>query len=135
MAKLTDRAVAKALHDTHGNISAAARALGVARHTISDRIQKDPALAQYVIDARESRVDRAEDALGSAVDAKEGWAVCFTLKTLGKSRGYIERSEVENTHRGGLTLGLADALKVMDMVKAKLAEYEGDDEPGDPGGS
>jgi hypothetical protein len=26
--------------------------------------------------------------------AKEAWAVCFTLKTIGKGRGYVERNEV-----------------------------------------
>lgn len=46
-----------------------------------------------VDDARGILVDKSELALESAIGAKEAWAVCFTLKTLGKDRGYVERTE------------------------------------------
>jgi hypothetical protein len=39
-------------------------------------------------------VDNAESALNRSVLSGEAWAVCFTLKTQGKSRGYIERQEI-----------------------------------------
>lgn len=95
MSKLTNNSVRDALMDSHGNISAAARSLGVTRQALQFRIEKNPELAQIVIDARESRVDIAEDKLGESLLLREAWAVCFTLKTLGKSRGYVEKQEVE----------------------------------------
>ena len=49
-----------------------------------------------VNDARESMADNAESALGLATLRGEAWAVCFTLKCLGKDRGYIERGEVSH---------------------------------------
>ncbi|MEI8016283.1 MAG: hypothetical protein D4R81_07615 [Nitrospiraceae bacterium] len=39
-------------------------------------------------------LDEAEAALHKAVMRGEAWAVCFTLKTQGKGRGYTERLEV-----------------------------------------
>jgi hypothetical protein len=50
-------------------------------------------LRQVVEDARQSIVDAAENALLAAVVEKQGWAVCFALKTLGKSRGYVEQMD------------------------------------------
>lgn len=93
MAKLTVKGVENALMQVHGNISAAARALGVNRRSLSFRIQKNPQLREVLTDARESMLDNAETALQKAVLAGEAWAVCFYLKTQGKARGYIERQE------------------------------------------
>jgi hypothetical protein len=104
MAKLTGEAVEAALIKTHGNVSAAARILSVTRRALTLRMEKNPALAQLVIDARESMVDDAEGALHKAVQSGEGWAVCFTLKCLGKPRGYIERGDGGESVGGPMNL-------------------------------
>jgi hypothetical protein len=105
--QLTDDAVGAALHKTHGNISAAARSLSCTRRAIQIRIEKSAELQQIVTDARESMVDLAESALRRAVKEGDGWAVCFTLKCLGKARGYIERPGDEGGGAGGpLTLNI-----------------------------
>jgi hypothetical protein len=87
-----------ALTDSMGNVAAAARGLHCDRSTLYDYIRRYPALAQIVTDARESLIDHAESALRAAVLERQGWAVCFTLKTLGRERGYVER--IEQEHRG-----------------------------------
>ena len=38
-------------------------------------------------------MDTAEDRLGLAVEAGAPWAITFVLRTIGKDRGYVERSE------------------------------------------
>jgi hypothetical protein len=86
--------VMEMLETCGGNISFTARKLGIARRTLYYRIQKSPTLKAALEDARETALDNAESALQSAVLAKEAWAVCFTLKTIGKGRGYVERNEV-----------------------------------------
>jgi hypothetical protein len=91
---LTVDEVQAALESSSGNISFAARKLGCSRRAIYDKIQKSPTLKAALEDARETALDNAESALQSAVLAKEAWAVCFTLKTIGKGRGYVERNEV-----------------------------------------
>jgi hypothetical protein len=88
----------EALTDSLGNVAAAARALHCDRSTLYDYIHRYPALARITTDAREALIDHAESALRAAVLEKQGWAVCFTLKTLGRDRGYIER--VEQAHTG-----------------------------------
>jgi hypothetical protein len=92
--QLTVEKVQEALESCSGNISFAARKLGCARRTLYYKIQASPTLKAALEDARETALDNAESALQSAVLAKEAWAVCFTLKTIGKGRGYVERNEV-----------------------------------------
>ena len=94
MAKLSTETIKAALVENLGLCYAAARHLGVAPSTIFRRVQKHPELAELVKDARELRLDEAEGALMAAVRRGEGWAVCFFLKTQGRSRGYSERLEV-----------------------------------------
>ena len=90
--------VAEQVELSRGNLSHAARQLGVARSALQAFVNRHPELRQAVIDQREAIVDSAENALAAAVLEKEGWAVCFTLKCLGKDRGYVERQEVANTN-------------------------------------
>lgn len=96
--------VLKALEETGGNISAVARKAGVSRASIHEFITNHPDLRMALDQARESRLDLAEDALTKAVEQSEPWAVCFLLKCLGKKRGYVERQE--------LTGAEGDAIKV-----------------------
>jgi len=100
--------IEQALLRCRGNITAAAAALKTARKTIHLRINQSPRLQAVLEDCREARLDNAESALDKAVDAGEGWATCFLLKTLGKSRGYVERQEVE--HQGGLRVEVVEEL-------------------------
>lgn len=102
------KALEKAIVKADGNLAAAARALGVCRQAVSERVNGSPRLKQLVIDARETLKDDAETALRRGVNKDEAWAVCFTLKTIGKDRGYVERQEVE--HSGGLSVEIAEEL-------------------------
>ena len=80
--------------EKRGNVSAIARELKITRSTLHNNIQADPHLKSLLADERERMLDNAEDKLGLAVDDGQPWAVCFTLKTQGKERGYTERSEL-----------------------------------------
>jgi len=88
--------VSTALEASKGNIAVAARNLGFNRANIYKFLQRNPELYEMVEDARETRIDNAEDKLGEAVERGEAWAVCFLLKTLGRNRGYVERLESDN---------------------------------------
>lgn len=97
--KKTDAAIKKALILAHGNVAHAARSLGMDRGSVWRRMRGDEAMNQIVFDARESVADNAESALGVAVLRGEAWAVCFSLKCLGKDRGYVERGEINHNLR------------------------------------
>lgn len=84
-----------------GNLSAIARAMKVTRSTLHNHVNADETLKQLLADERERMLDNAEDKLGQAVGKGEAWAVCFTLKTQGSKRGYIEKQRHEHTGEDG----------------------------------
>lgn len=88
-----EKQLADLLAEHHGNISCVARALNLGRKTVYDRISKSERLKEALADAREIQIDEAEDSLGQAVREKQGWAVCFYLKTQGRRRGYVEKDD------------------------------------------
>lgn len=92
--------VAEALRVNHGNASAAARVLQCHPDTIRAYCSKYPEVKAARESGTEVRLDVAEAALDRAVQKGEAWAVCFLLKTRGKSRGYIERQEID--HAGSI---------------------------------
>ena len=96
-AKTPDSTIINALSQTMGNISTAARKLGISRTTIHTRINQSSDVKEAYEEYREQAIDNAESALQRAVLNGDGWAVCFSLKTIGKSRGYTERIEQEIT--------------------------------------
>ena len=82
----------------------AARQLGCAPNTIRNYMRDIPVIAETVRDERENAVDLAQTALMDAVDRGEIAAIIFTLKTLGKSRGFVEKQQIE--HSGEVTSGV-----------------------------
>lgn len=90
---LTVEQLEHAIRQTAGNISQAAKALGVSRSTVNRRVAESATLKQLVLDTREELVDIAESALRREVLGGNITAIIFTLKTQGKERGYVERQE------------------------------------------
>lgn len=94
--KVSGAEIWEALEASAGNIGAAARALGLPRHKLQERIDRNPDLIRLLDDMREEVVDQAES--NHFVRAKSGAdpsAERFVLQTLGKRRGW-------NTAVGGL---------------------------------
>ncbi len=123
--KLIKAKVAEALKKTSANMSLAAKSLGVARSSLYDFVNKHPDLKEIISDERESLVDIAESALKSAVVGKEAWAVCFTLKTLGKGRGYVERVEQTGANGGPVQHNLlsTNSVDLSDKTEAEINAY------------
>jgi hypothetical protein len=96
--------VAAAIVEHSGNISEVAKKFGVHRSSVQQLIGKRLALQKILADARGGMLDDAESALQKAIKKGEAWAVCFTLKTLGKGRGYIERQDSEPTAKNRLVI-------------------------------
>lgn len=97
----SDSAMAEALTKTGGRVYKAADMLGCNASTIYKRMAANPDIAAICEYADGALVDAAEDALLASVREREAWAVCFTLKTKGKRRGYVERQEHEISGPGG----------------------------------
>ena len=82
----------------------AARRLGCSKVTIYNRAKKVKAVSDAIEEAREDMVDLAELALRKSVMNGEPWSVAMVLKTLGKSRGYVERQEVTGADGGAIVV-------------------------------
>ena len=100
----------KALERSLGIVTKACEAVGIARWTHYRWMEEDPEYKQAVSDIADLAIDFAESKLfekinGVTVQAGENTytqppsdtAIIFYLKTKGKKRGYIEKTEFEHT--------------------------------------
>ena len=104
--RVTNTRMLEAVKKNGGAVYLAARELGCAPNTIYNRMEKTPALKQAVEDARGEVVDYAEQKLRLAILNGEPWAIAMALKTIGKSRGYVERQEVTSAEGGHIVVRL-----------------------------
>lgn len=86
--------IATALRNTKGMVFVAAQNIGCSAQTIYNYARRYPDIVQKAIDEERGKAtDVAEMALLKAIQKEKPWAVCFYLKTQGRNRGYVERSE------------------------------------------
>lgn len=100
--------IIEALKATGGMVYMAARKLGCDPSAISKRARVSPEIREAIENARGDLLDMAETALKMAVKDREAWAVCFTLKTIGKHRGYVERVEQTGINGGAIEVKATD---------------------------
>ena len=100
--KYTANQMIEALREKHGNLSAAARFLGCSRNTISRYIDTYSTVQAVADEERETLIDFAENQLFKQVQDGNITAIIFTLKTIGKHRGYVERQEVTGADGGAV---------------------------------
>ena len=100
--KLNNKDIIDALRKTNGNLTLTGQLLGCTREAVRLRVNRFPEIKQVLDESRESVIDVAEGALQRAVLNGEGWAIAFTLKTIGKRRGYVEKTEQEITGLMGI---------------------------------
>jgi len=109
--KYTAAQIIEALREKHGNLSAASRYLGCSRDTVRRYINTYPTVKAVADEERETLIDFAENQLFQQVKDGNITAIIFTLKTIGKHRGYVERQEVTGADGSG-------ALAHADLVSA-----------------
>lgn len=90
----------EALKRCAGNVSEATKHVPIHRTTHYLWLESDPEYAAAVDAIKESLIDRAEGVLHSLIGEGNVPAVLFFLKTQGKRRGYIERTETDVTSGG-----------------------------------
>lgn len=89
-------AMIKALVDSLGIVTIACKTVGIARNTHYDWYKEDPVYKQTVDDISDIALDFAESMLHKQIQDKDTTATIFYLKTKGKKRGYIEKSEIDH---------------------------------------
>jgi hypothetical protein len=107
--RLSDSVIISALQTHRGMVSLAAKSLGASHNTILARAARSVAVRAALEFERTVLVDIAETKLAEAVDRGELPAVLFTLRTLGRNRGYVERDAVTNSEIEAEARRLAEA--------------------------
>lgn len=87
----------RAIQEANGMLTVAAKKLGVGRSAIHEMAKRHPEIQEAINETRERMVDFAENKLFEKISQGEIVAILFYLKTIGKSRGYVERQEVDNS--------------------------------------
>jgi hypothetical protein len=90
----------EALKRCAGNVSEAMNQVPTHRATHYRWLESDPEYAAAVDAIKESLIDRAEGVLHGLISKNNVPAVLFFLKTQGKKRGYVERTETDVTSGG-----------------------------------
>ena len=96
--------VIQALEDADGYVSKAASLLRCSPRTVYNYRDRFVTVAEAWEAIREKRHDFVENALHKQIQNGNVTAIIFYLKTQAKSRGYIERQEIE--HDGGLDVNV-----------------------------
>lgn len=91
--KFNDNDLIVALRKNAGIKSAAAKALGVERNTVQERVERNPKIQQILRDIREEIVDLAEGVVVDALNDKDRETARWALNRLGKERGYALKIE------------------------------------------
>lgn len=119
MGKITKKGMEKAIKGTGGILSAVAKNLNVTRHTVYKFLDKHPEFQEKLDQEREAIVDLAEGSLFSQVKNREAWATKYLLSTKGKSRGYVEKQELE--HSGdGVVINVNIPKEVKELLDGEL---------------
>lgn len=85
--------ILEALREGRGIITYACQKVGISRQTYYNMIKEDEEFAKEVENINDETVDLVESKLLSAINNGDITAIIFYLKTKGKKRGYVERTE------------------------------------------
>ena len=117
--KRTDDEIEEALRAERGMITYAARRLGYSVTSLRDRLEANPARFKPIRDeAREAVIDLAERSLIAKLEDGDLQATTFALRTIGRQRGYAERTEI--TGADGGPVEYADARSALAARAAAL---------------
>lgn len=119
--KYTLQEVIEAVQKANGLLAVAARQLGCSRQTVYNYVEKYSTVASALAEARETNIDFVEGQLMKAIRDGNVPAIMFFLKTVGKSRGYVERQEVTGVAGG-------EPIRMIEIIKDYGSEPDSDDD-------
>lgn len=123
---MSDKEIARALIDNQGLQYLAAQQLNMCYTWLSVRIKQSEYLQAVKQACIELRIDKAEKVLCDMVEAKNFNAVALTLRTLGKSRGYMETGQMANPAEVMKAMEATMALWGQKQLEAQAIEEESD---------
>ncbi len=103
--------ILQALEKTLGVVTTACKQVGIGRATFYRWLKEDQEFNEQVIAIQDVALDFAESKLFEQIQDGSTAATIFYLKTKGKKRGYVERSELDvtsNNERIKINVNLED---------------------------
>lgn len=123
--RLSNTEIIDALKRSRGMAYLAADLLGCAPQTVFRRIKESPEIAKAAADTVERNLDVAEATLIKQIGEGNTTALIFYLKTKGKHRGYVERTElrveISAEHMGLLQKYSLSPAQAWQMLMDQLA--------------
>lgn len=104
------KAMLEALEQTLGVVTTACRKVGIGRTTFYLWMREDEEFKKQVDDIENIAIDFAESKLHEQILNGNPTSTIFYLKTKGKKRGYIEKSEIDVAGQINL-LSLGNGIK------------------------
>lgn len=120
------KAMLIALKEYHGNVSLSCSTTKISRQTHYRWLSEDQDYKAEAEEATEIAIDFVEDRLFDRIKQGDTTATIFYLKTIGKRRGYVERSEVTAADgkdlmpKPDLSKLTREELKVMSAIEKKI---------------
>ena len=102
------KAIIKALEKSLGIVTTACKKVGIARSTFYDWYNNDETFKEQVDSIEDIALDFAESQLHKRIKSGSDAATIFYLKTKGKRRGYIERTEITGSDGESLFGNVSD---------------------------
>ncbi len=115
-----------------GLVYKAAARIGCHADTIYHRARTSPAIAEALQEERGQLVDLAEAKLFEAVREGRPWAITFLLRTLGKHRGYTERTEVKNVSEADIDAAIERELELLAIERGLIPAPDQEAPSNDP---
>ena len=112
MVKVNKKKFVEAVKGTGGIITNIAKRLNCSRLTLYKWLKKPNNKYAYAIikDEEERMIDLAENSLYEQVKNNEQWATKYLLATKGKSRGYVEKQEVEHSGLDNINISFGEPV-------------------------
>lgn len=100
--------VLKLLEESRGIVSYACKNGGIARETFYRWCREDKDFKQAVDDISEENIDIVESKLLNKINDDDLTAIIFFLKTKGRKRGYVEKTEIDGDISPSLKVEIID---------------------------
>jgi len=102
----------EALEKSLGIVTTACKTAGVARSSFYEWKENDPEFAMAVQEIDNVTLDFAESSLHKQINEGNATSTIFYLKTKGKKRGYVERTELDVSNSDGTLQPTIDTKKL-----------------------
>jgi hypothetical protein len=122
--RITYEEVLEAIRNCRGLLTSVSRQLGISTYYVKQIFSKHKSLRQEFDEYREAFLDEVEQALYGKVLRGDTTAMIFTLKCLGKGRGYVE-AVVGSQKKASVKMKIVPATaKSKKAAKVSLPENE-----------